>query len=94
MTPDSSHRRTAHARARAASIIQGIGPQKCERNSRRGLFFFSSTAFSPYSSRRLTASDSLSPFAGSLESSSTMSRPDFFFSSSGSIILGIVIPPP
>ena len=43
-------------RITAASIIQGIGPQKYVRNLRRELAFFSTSSFGPYWVSRLAAS--------------------------------------
>jgi hypothetical protein len=56
MITKSSQRRTAADRPAAASIIQGIGPQKKRRNRVTGLTLTSASAFRPWRDRRLSAS--------------------------------------
>ena len=48
MMKKSGQCRTTADRTTAASIIQGIGPQKYERNFRNSLVFFSSISLGPY----------------------------------------------
>src|SRR5580658_3735155 len=56
MMPKSGQCRAAADRITAASIIQGIGLQKYERNFRILLVFFSAISFGPYWVRRFCAS--------------------------------------
>ena len=48
MMKKSGQCRTTPDRTTATSIIQGIGPQKYERNFRSALVFFSAISFGPY----------------------------------------------
>ena len=54
---------TAKAIIAAASIIQGIGPQKKPPSAAHWLFFCSSSAFGPSLRKRLRASVESKPFS-------------------------------
>jgi len=57
MMKKSGQCRSTPDRITAASIIQGIGPQKYVRNFRSGLAFFSSISLGPYSDSRFLRLD-------------------------------------
>src|SRR5580658_9729211 len=61
MMPKSGQCRAAADRITAASIIQGIGLQKYERNFRISLVFFSAISFGPYWIKRFCASAWVNP---------------------------------
>src|SRR5271154_2730121 len=63
MIPKSGQCWAAADRITAASIIQGIGPQKYERNFRISLVFFSAISFGPYWVNRFCASAWVRPSA-------------------------------
>jgi hypothetical protein len=61
MIAGSAQWRTTPESMMAASIIQGIGPQKYERNLSTGFLFFSGISLYPYSASRSCTSDSVKP---------------------------------
>jgi len=67
--------RTTPKRITAASIIQGIGPQKYDRNFRIALVFFSGILFGPYFSSRFSTSSSGSDLRSSFASEGNAGLP-------------------
>jgi len=71
MMPKSSQWWTTADRVAATSIIQGIGPQKYERNLRRGFVLSSGISLQPYLVSRACTSELLRPSAETPKTDST-----------------------